>query len=256
MTIYVGTSWKMTKTGAEADAFVEVLNAAPEWPRGVQPFVMPAHTVLARVRESLHSSTGVWMGAQNAHWMPPGAHTGEISMSMVADTGATMVELGHSERRAGFNETDDIVNRKVHSALAAGLVPLVCVGEQASDVAQGRSAERVLSQVEAALYGLDAKARAAVMIAYEPVWAIGSSGRPADASHVERVISRVKERAVGPVLYGGSVDVDNALEYLETPGVDGLFVGRSAWDPAVFLQLVGLASAVAGELRRGQGAVR
>ena len=247
MTIYVGTSWKMTKTAEEADAFVEVLNAAPDWPNNVQPFVMPAHTVLTRVRESLNPATGVWTGAQNAHWLPPGAQTGEISMSMVVDTGAAMVELGHSERRAGFNETDDTVNLKVHSALAAGLIPLVCVGEQAEDLASGRSAEVVMAQVEAALKDVDVDKRASVMIAYEPVWAIGASGQPADAAHVGRIVARIRTLTEGPVLYGGSVDPQNAIEYLVTPGVDGLFVGRSAWDPITYLHLVELAGRVAAQ---------
>lgn len=247
MTVYVGTSWKMNKTLDEARAYVETLNAAPTWPGTVQPFVLPPHTVLSTVRAALDPATGVWVGAQNAHWAPHGPYTGEVSMTMVKDAGAEVVEIGHSERRELFNETDRSVNLKVVAALTAGLVPLLCVGEGMETRSRGEALRFVLAQVDAAFAGLSAEDTRKVLVAYEPVWAIGDTGIPARAEDVADVITAISSgRDLRGVLYGGSVNHANATELLSVPAVDGLFVGRSAWDADGFLSLVSLAAEVRG----------
>jgi triosephosphate isomerase len=254
LTVFVGTSWKMTKTIAEAQAYADKLNAHIDWPHGVQPFIIPAHTLVDAVRTELHPSTGVWVGAQNAHWMPNGAFTGEVSMSMVKDAGATLVEIGHSERREHFHETDGIVNLKVRAALEAGLTPLVCVGESADVYEAGESVPFVVAQVDLALDGVADQERRQVMIAYEPVWSIGEEGIPASPEHVGFVASAIRERfEIRALLYGGSVTVDNAPLYLSVGAVDGIFVGRTAWEAESLLRLVvdagRLAKTEAGERR-------
>jgi triosephosphate isomerase len=243
MTVWVGTSWKMNKTRAEARRYTEGLIQA-DLPIGVQPFVVPPFTAIDVVRDVLGPDHRVKIGAQNAHWEPSGAWTGEVSMEMVADAGAEMVELGHSERREFFGETDETVNRKVTAALRAGLQPLVCVGEPDDVRAAGDSVTWVLRQVAAALHGVTAESAPQVLLAYEPIWAIGSGGREARADEIAPVHLAIQswctERGlpVEAVLYGGSVNRFNAAELIEVSGVDGLFVGRAAWKHDDYLALM------------------
>jgi triosephosphate isomerase len=240
MTTWVGTSWKMTKTLGEARRYAEVLAASPagRWP-GVQPFVVPPATALSTVTDTLGRDSHILVGAQNAHWEEWGAWTGEVSVPQVADAGARLVEIGHSERRDSFGETDRIVNLKVAATLRHGLIPLVCVGEPESVFVAGGSVGHVLAQVRAALAGVEDPST--VLFAYEPVWAIGEAGRPArpeDIADVVAVVSREVGGSVAGILYGGSVNLDNALELLAVPGVDGLFIGRAAWDASGFLAIL------------------
>ncbi len=247
MTVWIGTSWKMTKTIGEARAYAAVL-ADASFPDGVQPFVLPAHTSLAAVRDTLPPACPVLLGAQNAHWAPEGAGTGEISMRMAADAGATLVEMGHSERREQFGETDETVARKARAALDARLVPLICVGEPAQVRAGGMAEDFVRAQVRAALARLAAEEMPAVVLAYEPIWAIGEHGRPATAGEVSPVMAAIVDevsqvsggRSARSLLYGGSVHQGNAADLLEDPHTEGLFVGRAAWDVEGFLALVDL----------------
>ncbi|MEV0352482.1 triose-phosphate isomerase [Nonomuraea sp. NPDC050680] len=243
---WIGTSWKMNKTLAEARAFVDGLVAARSALDGVRAFVIPAHTALAAVRERLPADVPVLIGAQNAHWEPAGAYTGEVSMGMVADAGATLVEIGHSERREYFGETDDTVALKVEAAIAAGLTPLLCVGEPAEVRAAGGEIDWVAGQVGRALSRLAAHDLHRVVIAYEPVWAIGDLGREALPYEIAPVMGMLAARfgpdgespgRVAAVLYGGSVNRLNAAALLGVPGTDGLFIGRAAWDVAEFLEL-------------------
>lgn len=257
--IWIGTSWKMTKTIAEAVAYACRLgpDAVPD---GVLPFVLPAHTSLAAVRDALPEGSPVMLGAQNAHWAAEGAGTGEVSMRMVADAGATIVEIGHSERREAFGETDVTVARKVRAALDAGLTPLVCVGEPATVRDSGRAVEHVTGQAGAALAAVAPGEVPAVLLAYEPVWAIGTGGRAATLDEVSPVLAavagRVREAGAGAscrgLLYGGSVDTTNATGLLGDEHVDGLFVGRAAWEVTGFLELLRIASRVAGQGRRAR----
>ena len=245
--LWVGTSWKMNKTLAEAAAFVDELSAG-EVPPGVQAFLLPAHTALAHVRDRLPAGSPVLLGAQNAHWGSEGAGTGEVSMRMVADAGATLVEMGHSERRESFGETDRTVALKAAAALRHGLTPLVCVGEPRSVRDAGGASDFVAAQVRAALAEVPADQVGSVLIAYEPIWAIGVHGRPATQDEVAPVMALVAEVAreasdgsgARAVLYGGGVNPDNAADLLTDPYTDGLFVGRAGWAAAGFLGLLRL----------------
>lgn len=235
----------MTKTLAEARAFVDGLVACRDALDGVRAFVIPPHTAIAAVRERLPADVPVIVGAQNAHWAASGAYTGEVSMGMVADAGATLVEIGHSERREHFGESDDDVARKVAAAVAAGLTPLLCVGEPAEVRAAGGQLDWVAGQVRRGLSLLAPADLRKVVVAYEPIWAIGESGREPRPGEIAPVMALLSAGAgpderggVGAALYGGSVTPRNAGSLLDVPGTDGLFVGRSAWRVADFVELI------------------
>jgi len=198
---------------------------------GVQLFVIPSSTALAAVHDALGDGSRVMLGAQNAHWEESGAWTGEVSVPQVADAGAQIVELGHSERREYFGETDRTINLKVKAVMRHGLRPLVCVGEPDATFQAGASSDYVSHQVEAALDGIPDTT--AVLLVYKPIWAIGDSGReprPDDIADELSVLATQFGDSVEAILYGGSVNAANAAEILALPGVDGLFVGRSAWN--------------------------
>ena len=249
--LWVGTSWKMTKTLAGAQTYVEELARATV-PAGVTAFVLPPLTALHVVRAALAAGTPVVVGVQNAHWAPDGAMTGEVSMRQVHDAGAEIVEIGHSERRNLLGETDAMVADKVSAALAEGLVPLLCVGEPDEVRSAGRQDAFVSDQVRSALSGVAPVDLPRVLVAYEPVWAIGEGGRPATAGDVVGVLDRIRsvvaERAPGArlrgLLYGGSVSTDNAAELLALDQLDGLFVGRAAWTASGFAELLAIAGRV------------
>jgi L-erythrulose 1-phosphate isomerase len=242
---WIGTSWKMNKTLAEARAFAEALvqaDAARD-PR-IQRFVIPAFTAIRQVKEIL-VGTSVKVGAQNMHWADQGAWTGEISPPMLIDCGMDLVEIGHSERREHFGETDESVGLKVEAAVRHGLLPLICIGETLGDRESGRAAEVLARQVRGALAKLSPKQRGApLLFAYEPVWAIGEKGIPAPADYADarqRDILAISESILGrrPLcLYGGSVDRNNCAELIARPHIDGLFIGRAAWEPADYLDIL------------------
>ncbi|MGX5719274.1 triose-phosphate isomerase [Shinella zoogloeoides] len=242
---WVGTSWKMNKTLAEAKAFAEGLKAADgERNARIQRFVIPPFTAVREVK-ALLADTSVKVGAQNMHWADEGAWTGEVSPVMLKDCGLDLVELGHSERREHFGETDEAVGLKTEAAVRHGLVPLICIGETLADRESGRAAEVLARQVRGALGKLDgAQKQAEILLAYEPVWAIGEKGIPAtadyaDARHAE--IARVAEDILGrriPCLYGGSVNPQNCEELIACPNIDGLFIGRSAWKVEGYLDIL------------------
>ncbi|MFO1105545.1 MAG: triose-phosphate isomerase [Amaricoccus sp.] len=248
--IWVGTSWKMNKTLAEGLAFAEVLAAfAPDVDPRIQPFVIPSFTAVREVKRAL-GGTRVKVGAQSMHWADAGAWTGEVSPLQLRDCGLDLVELGHSERRAHFGETDETVGLKTEAAIRHGLVPLICVGETLAEREAGRADAVLTAQTEGALARLDPGQKAReILFAYEPVWAIGDKGIPASADYADRqqaLIKRVAEAATGrvlPVLYGGSVNPGNAAELIAEPHVDGLFIGRSAWDPAGYIDILRRAAA-------------
>jgi L-erythrulose 1-phosphate isomerase len=242
MTTWIGTSWKMNKSLSQARDYAQALAATDpdRWP-GIQVFVLPPATALASVHEVLGPDSHVLLGAQNAHWEDAGAWTGEISVPQVADAGAQIVEIGHSERREHFCETDETVNLKVKATLRHGLTPLVCVGEPIDVFRSGGSIDHVLGQVRAALDGLEDVG--GVLIAYEPIWAIGAWGHPATPAHISAVFAALGQEVGGSartLLYGGSVNAGNAVETLEVSGVDGLFIGRAAWQVEGFLSILDL----------------
>ena len=242
---WIGTSWKMNKTLAAAQAFAEALakaDAARD-PR-IQRFVIPPFTAVRQVKEILAASS-LKVGAQNMHWADQGAWTGEISPLMLKDCNLDLVELGHSERREHFGETDETVGLKVEAAVRHGLIPLICIGETMADRESGRADEVLEREVEGALGKLSTEQRQApILLAYEPVWAIGENGIPATAEYADarqREIISVAKSVLGrrvPCLYGGSVNPGNCAELIACPHIDGLFIGRSAWEPDGYLDIL------------------
>lgn len=242
---WLGTSWKMNKTIGEAEAYSRSLAAyASTRSSTTQLFVVPPFTAIARVAQVLAGS-GVLVGAQDVHPEPDGAHTGDVSARMLVDAGATLVEIGHQERRRDHREDDELVRAKVRRALDSGLRPLLCVGELGHERRVGAAASTVDRQLRIALHGLADDEWDRVVVAYEPAWSIGVDGTPATPDQVaeaHRVIRHTAQDlgAAGerlPVLYGGGVRPENTAELVALVDVDGLFVGRAALDVDVFIQL-------------------
>ena len=242
---WIGTSWKMNKTLAEARAFAEALRVADALrDQRIQRFVIPPFTTVREVKAIL-SESSVKVGAQNMHWADLGAWTGEISPLMLRDCDLDIVELGHSERREHFGETNETVGLKTEAAVRHGLIPLICIGETLSDRESGRATEILSEQVVGALSKLSASQKQAqILLAYEPVWAIGEKGIPAEPSYADArqaEIIAVAQDVLGrkiPCLYGGSVNPQNCEELISCPSVDGLFIGRSAWNVEGYLDIL------------------
>jgi triosephosphate isomerase len=249
----------MTKTLEESRRYVDDLVRQP-FPSGVEVFLLPPLTALHAVLAALPTGSAVRVGVQNAHWAPDGPATGEVSMRQVRDAGAQLVEIGHSERRSGFGETDEVVAAKVAAALDQQLVPLVCVGEPWSARSAGRAEEYVADQVRAALTGVAPDDLSTVLVAYEPVWAIGEEGRAAEPADVVGVLDRIRAVVAGlapdgrlrGLLYGGSVTTDNAEALLQLDELDGLFVGRAAWTAEGFAALLAISGLVAATRARSR----
>ncbi len=240
---WIGTSWKMNKTLAEARAFAEGLQKAGADPR-IQRFVIPPFTAVREVKAMLADTT-VKVGAQNMHWADEGAWTGEVSPVMLTDCKLDIVELGHSERRAHFGETDETVGLKTEAAIRHGLIPLICIGETLAEREAGRADEVLEAQVRGALGRLsDSQKTAPILLAYEPVWAIGAGGIPATSDYADarqKDIIAVANDVLGrriPCLYGGSVNPGNCEELISCPHIDGLFIGRSAWNIEGYLDIL------------------
>lgn len=242
---WIGTSWKMNKTLAEALAFADGLLAADAaHDNRIQRFIVPSFPYVRDVKARL-KTTSVMVGAQNMHWQDGGAWTGEVSPLMLKDCHLDLVELGHSERREFFNETDETVGLKTEAAVRHGLIPLVCIGETLAQREAGKSAAVLEAQVRAALGKLsEAQKSAPILLAYEPVWAIGVNGIPATSEYADArqaEIIAVAESVLGrriPCLYGGSVNPGNCEELITCPHIDGLFIGRAAWDVAGYLDIL------------------
>jgi triosephosphate isomerase len=243
-TPWIGTSWKMNKTRAEARAYAEALKAS----RAIaatqaRPFVIPPYTSIADVAAILEGSA-VRVGAQNMHWADAGAWTGEISAPMIRDVGATLVELGHSERRTHFGESDETVALKVKAALAHGLLALVCVGDTRQEYEAGQTSLALARQVRSVFTAVGPRDRDRVVIAYEPVWSIGEGGVPADPDFANRQHALIKEESLRifaapvDVVYGGSVNPGNCCELAAQAHIDGLFIGRSAWEAESYIGIV------------------
>ncbi|MEZ5771767.1 MAG: triose-phosphate isomerase [Defluviimonas denitrificans] len=240
---WIGTSWKMNKTLAEARAFAEGLQKADADPR-IQRFVIPPFTAVREVKAMLADTT-VKVGAQNMHWADEGAWTGEVSPVMLTDCKLDIVELGHSERRAHFGETDETVGLKTEAAVRHGLIPLICIGETLAEREAGRAGQVLEAQVRGALGRLsDSQKAAPILLAYEPVWAIGAGGIPATSDYADarqKDIIATANDVLGrriPCLYGGSVNPGNCEDLISCPHIDGLFIGRSAWNVGGYLDIL------------------
>lgn len=247
---FVAGNWKMFKTVSEARHLVSELVPGLQAVGSVDKVLCPPFTTLLAVA-ALLEGVDIGLGAQNMHWELSGAYTGEISPTMVAEL-CRYVIVGHSERRTYFGETDETVNKKVQAALAHGLTPIVCVGETLEENETARTAEVVTRQVRLGLSGIattiETAGANAFVIAYEPVWAIGT-GRPSTAEGAAKVIRDLIRPAVADlfgasvaegvrVVYGGSVNAKNAAEYFADPEIDGALVGGASLKAGDFTQIV------------------
>jgi triosephosphate isomerase len=242
--VWIGTSWKMNKTLAEGRAFATGLISAEAADPRIQRFIIPPFTLVREIKAML-VGTSVYVGAQNMHWDDEGAWTGEISPLMLKDCGLDLVEIGHSERREHFGETDETVGLKVAAAVRHGLTPLICIGETLAQREAGRARDTLAAQVRGALGRLSEDQKSApILLAYEPVWAIGINGIPATSAYADARQKEIADLAADilgrgvPCLYGGSVNPQNCQELIDCPNVDGLFIGRSAWNVEGYLDIL------------------
>ncbi len=243
--IIVG-NWKMFKTRVQAEVTAQQLR---EWVgdfEDAEMVVCPPFTALSRVRSILEGSQ-IALGAQDVHWEDEGAYTGAISVSMLLDCGCRYVLLGHSERRQYFCETDEVIHRKLSKVLTTKLIPVLCVGEKLEEREADRIEEVILGQLRRALTGLTGSPLSRMIIAYEPVWAIGT-GRSATPEIAEQVHSMVRDwfrRCYSDVLssqirilYGGSVKPQNIAELMSQENIDGALVGGASLNGEVFAKIV------------------
>ena len=246
--LYIGSNLKMYKTVSETVRYLQRLeeNTKEIDKDQVQLFILPSYTSLAAAAEAVDTER-IRIGAQNMSWADEGQFTGEISPVMLEETGVDLVMIGHSERRHIFGETDREENQKVKAALSHGITPLLCIGETAEQKEDGISEEILRIQIKRGLRGVSEEQLGNVWVAYEPVWSIGVDGTPATADYAEKMHKAIKkvlvelyQEAAGqiPVLYGGSVNAENAKELIVQESIDGLFVGRAAWDADQFRILI------------------
>ncbi len=242
----IAANWKLHKTVAEAQQFVDALKAGTATLEGVEVVVAAPFTALHAMSKHLQG-TSIHLAAQDVFWENHGAYTGEISAPMLVDVGCSHVIIGHSERRQCFGETDDTVQRKVQAALAAGLYPIVCMGETLEQRQAGETFHIIETQIRSGLAGCDADQASSIVLAYEPIWAIGTgvTATPAEAQDVHRQIRRLLTEIWGEataqgirVQYGGSVKPDNVAALMAEADIDGALVGGASLEADSFIQLL------------------
>jgi triosephosphate isomerase (TIM) len=247
----LAANWKMYKTPAEARSFVSTF-LERALPAKAEVVIFPPAIDLPATLEAAKGSA-LQVGAQNMHFADEGAFTGEISAPMLVAAGATHVLIGHSERRQYFGETDELVNKKLHTALRYKLIPVVCVGEHLEQRENGETEAVLRRQTSRAFENIEAAQAAPIVIAYEPVWAIGTgkTATPEIAAEAHAVIRHEVAQLLGRpaseamrILYGGSVKPDNAVQLCAQPDIDGALVGGASLDPVSFGKIVDAASAV------------
>jgi triosephosphate isomerase (TIM) len=229
-------NWKMHHGPAEARAFAKTFLPLSSGVQGRSLWFFPPAVSIAALSDAMKGRADVSVGAQNVHWEPKGPFTGAISIPMVTEVGARLTLVGHSERRHLFGETDEQVARKTRAALAAGITPLVCVGETLPERDSGRTEQVILRQIGTVLQALEPSDWAKVVLAYEPVWAIGTgkNATPDDAAQIHELIrmelGRNSVSVRVPILYGGSVNAGNVAFLLTRPQIDGVLVGGASLD--------------------------
>ena len=242
----VAGNWKMHMASGEAEDLARGIMDSVDGATDVEIVVCPAFTVLERIRNVLGRST-VKLGAQNLHWADEGAFTGEVSAGMLLTCGCEYVILGHSERRTYFGETDTTVNQRLRAALHAGLKPIVCVGETIGERRSGETKQVVQRQVTAAFCGVTASEAAGCVVAYEPVWAIGTglTATPEQAETVHASIRRGFQDLYGDpvarsvrIQYGGSVNPENAADLFNRSNIDGGLIGGASLESDAFAAIV------------------
>ncbi|MFZ9933396.1 MAG: triose-phosphate isomerase [Chthoniobacterales bacterium] len=247
----IAANWKMNMTSSEAAAFMEDLELELKNFDGAEVVIVPPFTVLPKLSEIIGEMPGVVLGAQNMWHEPSGAYTGEVSAGMLREFFTRYVVLGHSERRTIFGESDELINKKVKAAHAASLRPILCVGETLEERDAGRVHEVLSRQLKGSLAGLDTEEMLDTVIAYEPVWAIGT-GRTASPEQAQEAHAFIR-KTLGEIFdattaskvriqYGGSVKPDNAKELLHQPDIDGALVGGASLEPRGFAKIVKAAS--------------
>ncbi|MEQ1861117.1 MAG: triose-phosphate isomerase [Chthoniobacteraceae bacterium] len=243
----IAANWKMNVTNHEAEGFLETFLLEVGDEKRVDIVLVPAFTTMPGVSKRLSSVRTVKLGAQNMHWEKPGAFTGEISAEMLRELFVRYVVLGHSERRSFFGETDEIVNRKTNAAIGATMTPIVCIGETLAERDAGKVETVLETQLRGSLAGLTANQIEDIVLAYEPVWAIGT-GRTAtpqqaqDAhAFIRKVLATISDSATAAkvrIQYGGSVKPANTAELMRQPDIDGALVGGASLDPRGFAEIV------------------
>jgi triosephosphate isomerase len=242
----IAANWKMYKTSSQAQEFLRAFLPAVDGHARDEIVICPPYTAIAAVVEATAGS-GIGLGGQDVYWEKEGAFTGEVSAGMLVAAGCTHVIIGHSERRQYFGETDDTVNRKLNAALEAGLTPIMCVGEVLQEREAGLTEDILRRQCSRGLRGFSGEKAAKLVIAYEPVWAIGTgkTATPQIASDAHRVIRAEVAKALGKsaaaamrILYGGSVKPDNAHALMSEEEIDGALVGGASLDAKSFAAIV------------------
>lgn len=232
----IAGNWKLFKTIAESVALVQELKPLVANVKGVEIVVAPVFTALSRVSDAIGAS-GIKLAAQDCYWEEEGAFTGEVAPKLLKDAGCSFVIIGHSERRQYFGETDQSVNRKTKAAIAAGLTAIVCVGELLAERESDQTFSVIETQIQGGLAGLAADAFGRIVIAYEPVWAIGTGKTASDAqaqevhAFIRGMIARMFGQSVADavrILYGGSVKPDNVKGLMTQPDIDGALVGGAS----------------------------
>ncbi len=242
----IAGNWKMYKTTSEASAYTAEFLGLVAGVTGVEMVLCPPFTCLAEVRRQTDNSP-VRIAAQNMHFAPEGAFTGEVSAPMLKEIGVTDVILGHSERREFFCENDEDLAKKVAVAIEAGIRPILCIGETDAEREAGKTEEKLRGQIEGGLAGIDADMLAGMVIAYEPIWAIGT-GKTATPEIAQQAIGFIREALTGRfgagaagrvrILYGGSVKPDNISELMAEEDIDGALVGGASLKAGSFAQIV------------------
>ena len=242
----IAGNWKMHTTRAEATALIEALKPAAAAARDREVVVAPPYTALETAARVLAGSP-IGLAGQNLHWEPKGAYTGEVAGEMLKDVGCTYVIIGHSERRQHFGETNETVRQKIEAGLRAGLKPIVCLGETLREREGGNTLPVVERQVRDGLTGFGRDVIRSLVIAYEPVWAIGTgkTATPEQAEEVHAAIRRLMRELAGEaggetvrILYGGSVKTDNIDSLMAQPNIDGALVGGASLDAESFCRII------------------
>ena len=242
---FIAGNWKMHKTIPEAVEMVKALKEESPQLTDAELVVIPPYTMLSEVKKVIEGST-VQLGAQNIFWEEKGAFTGEVSPPMLKDAGCQYVTIGHSERRQYFGETDETVNKKINAALAHELTPIMCIGESLEEREKGNTMDKVETQINSGLEGLGKDEIRRIVIAYEPIWAIGT-GVTATPSQAEEVHSFIREKltekygneiaSYAIILYGGSVKPANTYSILKENNINGALVGGASLEADSFIQI-------------------
>lgn len=246
MDSYLIANWKMNKTREEAEGFLSRFFEMYKTRPGVTAVICPPFTTVSPVGDKLRGKDGVYLGAQNVHWDDKGAHTAEISALMLGELGVRYAIVGHSERYQYYGETPENVSKRAAQALKHGIKPVICVGERREDYEAGRSQAVVLDQLKRSLNELSSTAADQLIIAYEPVWAIGTglAANPEVAQAMHGAIRGTLVEKFGengkviPILYGGSTTPDNIAEYMAQPDIAGALIGGAALDPEKYWNMI------------------